>query len=77
MLGHAMGAASGFGAVACALAISAGFLPPNVNHRTLDPELGGLDLVANASRPQTVRTAQNNGFAFGGNNAVVILGSLR
>jgi 3-oxoacyl-[acyl-carrier-protein] synthase II len=77
MLGHAMGAASGFGAVACALSISEGFLPPTINHQETDPELDGLDLVPNQSRDETVRVAQNNGFAFGGNNAVVIFGSVR
>lgn len=77
MLGHAMGAASGFGAVACALSISRGFLPPTVNHQVTDPDLAGLDLVANRSRDEPVRIAQNNGFAFGGNNAVVVLGGAR
>lgn len=77
MLGHAMGAASGFGAVACALSVSLGFLPPTINHQNTDPDLAGLDLVPNRSRDEPVRIAQNNGFAFGGNNAVVILGSVR
>lgn len=74
MLGHAMGAAAGLGAVACALSIHEGFLPPTVNHRTPDPELAGIDPVPNASRTADVRVAQNNGFAFGGNNAIVLLG---
>ncbi len=77
MLGHAMGAAAGFGAIACALSISGGFLPPTINHRDVDPELADLDVVANQSRAQTVRVAQNNGFGFGGNNAVALLGSVR
>jgi 3-oxoacyl-[acyl-carrier-protein] synthase II len=77
MLGHAMGAASGFGAVACALSVSEGFLPPTVNHRRTDPEIVGLDVVPNQSRDADVRIAQNNGYAFGGNNAVVILGRVR
>lgn len=76
MLGHAMGAASGFGAVACALSIDQGFLPPTINHTVADPELGGLDLVPNESREASVRIAQNNGFAFGGNNAIVVLGGV-
>ncbi|MFD4372904.1 beta-ketoacyl-[acyl-carrier-protein] synthase family protein [Streptomyces sp. NPDC058486] len=75
MLGHAMGAASGFGAVACALSISEGFLPPTVNFLTPDPELEGIDPVPNTAVPEKVRIAQNNGFAFGGNNAITILGS--
>ncbi|MCJ1678501.1 beta-ketoacyl-[acyl-carrier-protein] synthase family protein [Streptomyces sp. APSN-46.1] len=74
MLGHAMGAASGFGAVACALSIHEGFLPPTTNHRNPDPELEGIDPVPNVSREAEVRVAQNNGFAFGGNNAIVLLG---
>jgi len=74
MLGHTMGAASGFGAAACALSIAEGFLPPTVNYGSADPELPGVDPVANASRPAEVTVAQNNGFAFGGNNAIVMLG---
>jgi 3-oxoacyl-[acyl-carrier-protein] synthase II len=77
MLGHSMGAAASFGAIACVLSISGGFLPPTVNHRVIDPELDGLDVVPNLSREQTVRVAQNNGFGFGGNNAVALLGSVR
>jgi 3-oxoacyl-[acyl-carrier-protein] synthase II len=76
MLGHTMGAASGFGAAACALAITDGFLPPTVNWVNPDPEMAGLDLVPNRSRPAKVRVVQNNGFAFGGNNAIVILGAV-
>ncbi len=72
MLGHAMGAASALGAMACTLAITEGFLPPTINADTLDPELAGLDVVPNRSRPANVRVAQNNGFAFGGNNSIVI-----
>ncbi|HET6743197.1 MAG TPA: beta-ketoacyl-[acyl-carrier-protein] synthase family protein, partial [Kribbella sp.] len=73
MLGHTMGAASAFGAMACALAISAGFLPPTINWQTADPELADIDPVPNYARPQRIRIAQNDSFAFGGNNAIVIL----
>ncbi len=74
MLGHTMGAASGFGAIASALAIAEGFLPPTINFSTPDPDLAGLDIVPNSARGTDVRVAQNNGFAFGGNNAIVIFG---
>jgi 3-oxoacyl-[acyl-carrier-protein] synthase II len=77
MLGHTMGAASGFGAAACALSIREGFLPPTVNYGTADPELGDIDPVPNIARPAEVRVAQNHGFAFGGNNAIVLLGEVR
>ncbi len=76
MIGHTMGAASGFGAIASVLAIAGGFLPPTINFSTLDPALGALDPVPNRARDQQIRIAQNNGFAFGGNNAITVFGAL-
>lgn len=75
MLGHTMGAASGFGAIASVLAISRGFLPPTINWSTPDPEMPWLDPIPNQQREARVRVVQNNGFAFGGNNAIVMLGA--
>ncbi|WP_367140673.1 MULTISPECIES: beta-ketoacyl-[acyl-carrier-protein] synthase family protein [Streptomyces] len=75
MLGHTMGAASGFGSIACALAVSKSFIPPTINHRHLDPELHGIDPVAGTARDRPVRVAQNNAFGFGGNNAIILFGS--
>jgi 3-oxoacyl-[acyl-carrier-protein] synthase II len=77
MIGHTMGAASGFGAMAGALAVRHGLLPPTINWRHPDPELAGIDPVPNVARPARVRVVQNNGFAFGGNNAIVMLGEPR
>jgi 3-oxoacyl-[acyl-carrier-protein] synthase II len=76
MLGHTMGAASGFGAVATVLAIAESFLPPTVNWRNPDPSFPWLDPVPNHYRPATVRVAQNNGYAFGGNNCITVFGAL-
>ncbi|GAA3734031.1 beta-ketoacyl-[acyl-carrier-protein] synthase family protein [Salinactinospora qingdaonensis] len=76
MLGHTMGAASGFGAVASTLAITEGFLPPTMNWSTPDPDMSGIDPVPNTARSTTVNVAQNNGFAFGGNNAIILLGAV-
>lgn len=73
MLGHTMGAASALGAIACALAITHGFIPPTINHRSSDPECE-IDCVPNVSVEADLRVVQNNGLAFGGNNASVILG---
>ncbi|WP_406310873.1 beta-ketoacyl-[acyl-carrier-protein] synthase family protein [Streptomyces thermoviolaceus] len=76
MLGHTMGAASGFGAIACCAALHEGFLPPTATVRTPDPALGpGVDCVAREAREAQPRIVENHGFAFGGNNAIVILGS--
>ncbi|MEU9289301.1 beta-ketoacyl-[acyl-carrier-protein] synthase family protein [Streptomyces sp. NPDC048275] len=75
MLGHTMGAASGFGALACCAALHEGFLPPTATVRTPDPALGSdLDCVAGEAREARPRIVENHGFAFGGNNAIVILG---
>ncbi|ORI21248.1 beta-ketoacyl synthase [Rhodococcus sp. 1168] len=73
MLGHTMGAASGFGVIASCLGIDNGFMPPTINFTELDPALTGIDPVPNHARSADVRLVQNNGFAFGGNNAIVIL----
>ncbi|MFF8813517.1 beta-ketoacyl-[acyl-carrier-protein] synthase family protein [Streptomyces pactum] len=73
MIGHTMGAASALAAIGCALAITEGFIPPTINHRRTDPEVA-LDCVPNHAVEADLRVVQNNGLAFGGNNAVVILG---
>ncbi|HEY2579861.1 MAG TPA: beta-ketoacyl-[acyl-carrier-protein] synthase family protein [Streptosporangiaceae bacterium] len=73
MIGHTMGAASALAAVACALAITHQFIPPTVNHEETDPDCD-LDCVPNAAREAQLRVVQNNALAFGGNNAVLILG---
>jgi len=72
MMGHTMGAASALAAIGCAIAIDREFIPPTVNHRTADPELR-LDCVPTFARPATLNIVQNNAFAFGGNNAILIL----
>lgn len=76
MIGHTMGAACGFGAIASVVAIDRGFLPPTINWVNPDPELAGIDPVPNVARQAEVRVVQNDGFAFGGNNAIVMLGAV-
>ena len=73
MLGHTMGAASALGAIACSLAITHRFIPPTINHVETDPECP-IDCVPNTAVEADLRIVQNNGLAFGGNNAVVLLG---
>lgn len=76
MIGHTMGAASALAGVACTLALYHGFMPPTINIETPDPECG-LDCVANEARRAALQVVQNDGFAFGGNNSILILGRLR
>ncbi len=72
MLGHTMGAASAIEASACALAIKTGYIPPTINFETPDPDCD-VDCVPNVARKQEVYIAMNNSYAFGGNNASLIL----
>jgi len=71
MIGHTMGAASALASIACAVAVRDGFLPPTINHGETDPRCP-LDCVPNHSRAADLRVVQNNGFAFGGNNAITV-----
>jgi 3-oxoacyl-[acyl-carrier-protein] synthase II len=72
MLGHTMGAASAIEAAVCALAIATDRIPPTMNLVEPDPECD-LDYVPNAARERRVGVAMNNAYAFGGNNASLIL----
>jgi 3-oxoacyl-[acyl-carrier-protein] synthase II len=72
MMGHTMGAASALAAIGCAIAIDREFIPPTVNHRSTDPQVR-LDCVPTFARPARLNVVQNNAFAFGGNNAILIL----
>lgn len=72
MLGHTMGAASAIEAITCCLAIRNDLIPPTINYDTPDPECD-IDCVPNIARKQKVNIALNNGFAFGGNNACLVL----
>ena len=70
MTGHLLGAAGGVEAVATALALHHGVLPPTINYETPDPECD-LDYVPNQARKQDVEVALSNAFGFGGTNATL------
>lgn len=72
MIGHTMGAASAIEAAVCALAVHEGRVPPTMNLRARDPECD-LDYVPGEARALPVRVAMNNAYAFGGNNASLIV----
>lgn len=75
MLGHTMGAASALEAIACALALSKHKIPPTINYETPDPDCD-IDCVPNIGREWEGRYVLNNSFAFGGNNACLVLGQI-
>lgn len=72
MLGHTMGAASAIEAAVCALAVFNDRVPPTINLNDPDPDCD-LDYVPNFARELRVNVAMNNAYAFGGNNASLIL----
>lgn len=72
MLGHTMGAASALEAITCALAVKNDIIPPTINYEKPDPECD-IDCVPNEARRHTVNIALNNSYAFGGNNACLVL----
>jgi 3-oxoacyl-[acyl-carrier-protein] synthase II len=72
MLGHTMGAASAIEFITCALAVQNDIIPPTINLEKPDPECD-LDCVPNQSRKHLVTIALNNSYAFGGNNASLVL----
>ena len=75
VLGHGLGAAGALEAAATALAIQRGVLPPTANFEEPDPACD-LDVIPNIAREQRIRYAVSNSFAFGGLNAVLVLGAL-
>lgn len=72
LLGHAMGAASALSCISCILGIYESFLPPTINYITPDDKCQ-IDCVPNQYRKHDIFIAQNNAFAFGGNNAILLL----
>ena len=76
MTGHLLGAAGGIEAIATALAIYHGILPPTINYETPDPDCD-LDYVPNQARKQEVEIAISNAFGFGGTNAILVFRKFR
>lgn len=72
MHGHTLGAAGAVEAVATAMALKCGIIPPTANYTTPDPACD-LDVVPNTARVLQVEAALSNSFAFGGLNAVLAL----
>ncbi|MBE9076991.1 beta-ketoacyl-ACP synthase II [Romeria aff. gracilis LEGE 07310] len=70
MTGHLLGGAGGIEAVASAMAIAQGQIPPTVNLENPDPECD-LDYVPNQSRQQALQVALSNSFGFGGHNVTL------
>ncbi len=70
MIGHTIGAAGAIEAVACALVIKNGIIPPTINQTHKDPDCD-LDYVPNQARQADVKTVLSNSFGFGNCNACI------
>lgn len=76
LTGHMMGAAGCVEAVASVLALRHGVIPPTWNWLGEDPECG-IDCVPNQPREKPLRHVLSNSYAFGGNNASLLLSAPR
>jgi 3-oxoacyl-[acyl-carrier-protein] synthase II len=74
-VGHTLGASGAIEAVTTVLSITHGVIPPTANFTGV-PE-GDLDFVPNRARPADVDVVISNSYAFGGNNASLVLARRR
>jgi 3-oxoacyl-[acyl-carrier-protein] synthase II len=72
MVGHLIGAAGAVEAVATALTLHSGVLPPTINQTEHDP-VCDLDYVPNTAREMPTRIAVSTSFGFGGQNAALVM----
>jgi len=71
--GHALGAAGALELIISIMALREGVAPPTINWLGRDPECD-LDVVPNTARAMPIRAAMSTAFAFGGINAVLVVG---
>ncbi len=72
MIGHLLGGAGAVEAIATAMTLKEGIIPPTINYENPDPECD-LDYVPNEKRVKDVKVAISNSFGFGGHNASLVL----
>ena len=73
MHGHLIGGAGAVELLPCLMALNQGVVAPTIGYQTADPECD-LNIVPNRAAQRPIRVAMSNAFAFGGMNAVLILG---
>ncbi len=72
MTGHMLGATGAVEAIAAALALKDGIVPPTVNYKVPDPECD-LDYTPNKAVEAPLEMAISTTFGFGGHNACIAL----
>jgi beta-ketoacyl-acyl-carrier-protein synthase II len=72
-LGHSIAGSGALELIGCILSLHDQIVPPTINYKVPDPECD-LDYVTEGSRRVQLRNVMSNSFAFGGSNAVLIVG---
>lgn len=73
-LGHSIAGSGALELIGCILSLRDQVVPPTINYRVPDPDCD-LDYVTEGSRALRLRNIMSNSFAFGGSNAVLIVGA--
>jgi 3-oxoacyl-[acyl-carrier-protein] synthase II len=72
-LGHSIAASGALELIGCVLSLRDQVIPPTINYRVPDPECD-LDYVTEGRRSLRMENVMSNSFAFGGSNAVLVVG---
>ncbi len=72
--GHSIAGSGALELIGCILSLRDQVVPPTINYKVPDPECD-LDYVTEGSRKLRLRNIMSNSFAFGGSNAVLIVGA--
>lgn len=73
-LGHSIAGSGALELIGCVLSLRDQVVPPTINYKVPDPECD-LDYVTEGSRKMPLKNIMSNSFAFGGSNAVLIVGA--
>jgi 3-oxoacyl-[acyl-carrier-protein] synthase II len=71
-LGHTLGAAGAFSAVAAIFCVQSGLIPPTLNLTEQDPDCGGLEIVTEDVRRLHGSRALVNAFGLGHNASLIV-----
>jgi 3-oxoacyl-[acyl-carrier-protein] synthase-1 len=72
MTGHPLGAAGSQEAIFCLLMLQGGFLAPNINLETPEPEVDDSPVVRE-TQAADIQYALTNSFGFGGTNCSLVI----
>jgi 3-oxoacyl-[acyl-carrier-protein] synthase II len=73
-LGHSIAGSGALELIGCILSLRDQVVPPTINYSIPDPDCD-LDYVTEGSRQVQLKNIMSNSFAFGGSNAVLIVGA--